>query len=804
VPGRSMDQLEKAVRRARYNETVHVTVENEQGESEEVCLVPTIVPGGSIEFQRLEGNANSMNILVRELQTNNRWFLPMLNDTKRNELYDECIRKHIGKNGGPPPIVLEIGSGTGLLSLLAVKHGARHVTTVEMSTPQSRIARATIAANTTTTTQLVDDDDDDVDANDGRDVSGRGGESDDARLMPIELRNEHSMEMAPLRPLAQLCISELLEDGLLGESWLPTLRDAWARHLTSDAIVIPSRAGVYGQFVYFDHQKNGSSTTTSITTSTSTLPSSTTRTTNADDIVLGTVAPTTTDDSSSSASIFNHDNNLLETTGHVLPVHTTKLFQSGVLQLASDVFSLFDFDVSSPELIPPPSGRHRTISCDLLRRPANAVMVWWKLGLDVDTWYELDPHDLQQGHWHPCLHFIPPLSGSEEEGKNVVKLHASHDDERITIRLLKNHMQDDDNNNDDEEGPPLAKKSRTVAATDQQERIVPVVTIGRTLQLGLSGRIDRLRDAIRATMPSSRRDEDDDNLLVLDVSDFPIAGCLAAKLGARRIVSMESSSSDTDLPTHAAHMVQLANRLDHVVDVVRCYPESLTVASFGGGNSSVGLVVAEPYYEMLEGWHLAEGLHLYGILQTLRTNGVVTNKTRVVPGSCQVRACLIERPLLRSAYRPCGDQQQHIHGIDHSFVNDLAWSPQFPVVSIPMWQYDYSVLSEPFDIGFLSYSAPESSVMTMSVTPRIIQHGRCDALMVWVQYNCDSGASVDPIWSTDGFGHNQLVQMIQEPFEVTPTKSSSSSGVVCQSTIGPMVNGKECHHFQIGLETSSR
>jgi 2-polyprenyl-3-methyl-5-hydroxy-6-metoxy-1,4-benzoquinol methylase len=133
-----MDQLEEAVCRARYNETIHMTIDNEEGTTEEICLVPTITAGGSIEFQRL---TDAKQILARELQTN-RWFFPMLNDTKRNTAYDECIRKHVGGK-----IVLDVGSGTGLLSLLAERHGARHITSVEMSTPQSRIAQATIAAN---------------------------------------------------------------------------------------------------------------------------------------------------------------------------------------------------------------------------------------------------------------------------------------------------------------------------------------------------------------------------------------------------------------------------------------------------------------------------------------------------------------------------------------------------------------------------------------------------------------------------------------------------------------------------------
>jgi type III protein arginine methyltransferase len=696
-----MDQLDEAVRRARYNETIHLTIETPSEETttttttsstEDICLVPTITAGGSIEFQRL---TEERQMLARELQTK-QWFFPMLNDTKRNILYDQCIQKHVAGK-----IVLDIGSGTGLLSLLAERHGAQHVTSLEMSTLTSRIAQATITANHSTR---------------------------------IELRNDHSTETSPLEPKAQVCMSELLEDGLLGEGWLPAMRDAWARHLTSDAIVIPSRACVYGQFVFFDHHRHHHHAPTGP---------------NRDNtIVLGTTNATD-----------NH--NLLETTGRVLPLYTTKLLKSGQIQTVSDVFSIFDFDVSSPDKIPNKGGSCRTIPFEpsSLRGKANAVMVWWKLGLDDSLWYEIDPSNLLQDHWHPCLHFTPQDNAD-------VTLYASHDDERIKVWLIP--IMNDDKG-------PLAKKSKV-----ETEPTAPIASIGRALQLGYCTRMDRLRDVVCDALQSH------DHNLVLDVSDFPIGGCIAAKHGAKRVVSLESSTSD--LPMQAARMAQVVNRLQNL-DVFNCYPESLSVGNLG---STVDIVVAEPYYEMLEGWHLAEALHLYGILQTLRTSEVVTNATRVVPSSCQIRGCLIQCNLLEGAYHPCGDTRQLIQGIDHSFINDLAWSPQFPVISIPLWQYEYTELSEPFDLGFLSYSAPESSVMEMTIVPGIIQSGICHGLKIWVQY---SSFDDEIIWSTDDDGYNQLIQMTAELFPVTTGHNS----VRCKSIIGPMVNGKECQRFQIDL-----
>lgn len=52
--------------------------------------------------------------------------LPMINDVLRNYFYDNILRGNVRNRN-----CLDIGFGTGLLSLMALKHGARHVTAFE-------------------------------------------------------------------------------------------------------------------------------------------------------------------------------------------------------------------------------------------------------------------------------------------------------------------------------------------------------------------------------------------------------------------------------------------------------------------------------------------------------------------------------------------------------------------------------------------------------------------------------------------------------------------------------------------------
>lgn len=53
-------------------------------------------------------------------------FLPMINDYVRNQFYDRILRRYV-KN----QLCTDIGFGTGLLSLIALKHGAEHIRAFE-------------------------------------------------------------------------------------------------------------------------------------------------------------------------------------------------------------------------------------------------------------------------------------------------------------------------------------------------------------------------------------------------------------------------------------------------------------------------------------------------------------------------------------------------------------------------------------------------------------------------------------------------------------------------------------------------
>jgi precorrin-6B methylase 2 len=67
----------------------------------------------------------------------------MVNDLPRGERYYEAMKAKIRRGD----VVLEVGTGAGLLSCLAVRLGAKHVYTVEQSPALHRVAKAVFEAN---------------------------------------------------------------------------------------------------------------------------------------------------------------------------------------------------------------------------------------------------------------------------------------------------------------------------------------------------------------------------------------------------------------------------------------------------------------------------------------------------------------------------------------------------------------------------------------------------------------------------------------------------------------------------------
>ena len=132
----------------------------------------------------------------------------MLRDGARNVAWRSAIEAL-----APGRVVLDIGTGSGLLAMIAARAGAAHVHACELSPLLALTAREIVAAN---------------------------GLSDKITIHPV-----HSGKLERLRDLgggADLVVSEILAHDLLGEGVLPSLAHAHAELTTPGAVFLPERA----------------------------------------------------------------------------------------------------------------------------------------------------------------------------------------------------------------------------------------------------------------------------------------------------------------------------------------------------------------------------------------------------------------------------------------------------------------------------------------------------------------------------------------------------------------------------------
>jgi hypothetical protein len=140
----------------------------------------------------------------------------MINDRDRTSAFLSAIRQTVQ----PGDIVLEIGTGVGLLAIAAAQSGARHVYAIE-ATGIADVARAMFEAN---------------------------GVADRVTLL-----TGWSTQI-DLPEKANVLIAELIGNNIFEENLLETVRDAVRRHLTRQAKIIPQGIDILAQPLYIPEQ----------------------------------------------------------------------------------------------------------------------------------------------------------------------------------------------------------------------------------------------------------------------------------------------------------------------------------------------------------------------------------------------------------------------------------------------------------------------------------------------------------------------------------------------------------------------
>lgn len=153
--------------------------------------------------------ATDRRVLVNQCAPH--WHFRMMNDEVRNEAYDRALRHYVGDDS----IVLDIGCGAGLLSMMAARAGARHVYACEVSELMAEQARTIIRDN---------------------------GFAD--RITITNRLSNHLTVGRDLPEKADIIVAEVFDTGLLGENALRTFDHAREHLLKPGGRILPLRASV--------------------------------------------------------------------------------------------------------------------------------------------------------------------------------------------------------------------------------------------------------------------------------------------------------------------------------------------------------------------------------------------------------------------------------------------------------------------------------------------------------------------------------------------------------------------------------
>ncbi len=141
------------------------------------------------------------------------WHFPMMNDDPRNSAFERAI-DHVVR---PASLVLDIGTGSGLLAMMAARAGAVRVIGCEMAPGMAAVARQIVAAN---------------------------GFGDRIEVLEAKSTSLNPEDLGERKP--DVLIAEVFDSAFFGEEALDTLEDARRRLLAPDASMIPWGGRILG------------------------------------------------------------------------------------------------------------------------------------------------------------------------------------------------------------------------------------------------------------------------------------------------------------------------------------------------------------------------------------------------------------------------------------------------------------------------------------------------------------------------------------------------------------------------------
>jgi predicted RNA methylase len=605
------------------------------------------------------------------------------------------------------PVVLDIGCGTGILSLAAARLGCRTYA-IEQWGPMASIASQVVV--------------------------------DNAYGDLITVLNMHSSDVSipeDISSKVDIVVSEILDSQLLGEGVIPSMKDAYNRLLNyspNDGLIhhIPSKVSVFAQLIHSDV----------ITVSNDTTYAK---------INEGKIPLYRTDWSEK-----------CQATSNAIPIQLSKL----PFKPISDPVEIFSLDLG-PTVIDESIGATKEIIIPSINpQGCNAIAFWWNAVLfesgETSFHYNTSVDDvIKQGwqdHWVQCVVPLTQLQSAATDG--TFKLVCSIDEFRINFKLgpgnasvwpskrifrkaVKDGSVVDDINTSKLflEPEPCScglhslfnYERRWMLADSNWSQILSQAVTNVLFE-------KRLQDATILSIGSG-------SLCALSAASIPsvlksnctvisIEHSLEAKVVAGAI--MEEIPKKLHLEDSvAAELVIIES--SHVESVI----EAVTAAYEEQDIPKVDYLLIEPYFKSMQNNCIWTALASSRISTSVRKS-LGSHSLTVMPLQASIHVRAIALKDLASSHGPIGD----VFGFNlDSFdkVEDEYWSE--PLYSYPLWQYDFSDCSEDYEVLALDFTSENSFEHLDHEVIIQLTRSSPNALMVWTEYQLTESLRVSTVCS---------------------------------------------------------
>lgn len=323
-------------------------------------------------------------------------YADMLHDTERNKKYYKALAEAIQiKRGlGEPVNVLDIGTGTGLLSMMAARLGADTVTACEAFEPMAKCAREIIQQN---------------------------GFGNKIRLIPKRSTDITVGRDGDMPERANILVTEVFDTELIGEGAINTFTHAHRELLQKNSIVVPSAANMYVQVVSSDFIRRW-------------------RDIRPIKLPGGGVIDPPSEMTSCGGAPALHDLQL-----HELP--------QSLFQVLSSPLLIFRFDFSGTHPLKFDNQSSKTFEA-LHAGQTDGIFMWWDLEMDTKNkinlscapgWGHPRPEELQwRDHWMQAIYY-PNQPLSVQKGDKV-KVISSHDEYSLWFNVQPTNSVDSSDN----------------------------------------------------------------------------------------------------------------------------------------------------------------------------------------------------------------------------------------------------------------------------------------------------------------------------------------------------------------------